>query len=317
MPGLLYLTRTSTVKFNHGRGRGDNLINWHKCSEFESWLKVGGEPEFSATTQSDFTFDGNAGLLTEIDTEGDVVSQTETSSRKEKLSLKVRRLTGHGLAVALTPPAPVLPRTLTGTDLDKVAQDLKSDDFETRRAAVRQLTGVTVENPSVELVNAVAAMALDGDMSTQMGAAGFLADHATPNQVPVLLKLLRGADWSSRQYATKALGRLKDPAAIQPLVDVLAANPNMGQMDVNNALIRFGPAAEPAVLTLFTEKNTETRRQACAILKEIGTTNSLSALQNMAGDPDQSLSQAVADAIRVSRCGTTVNDVKAIFKIIN
>jgi HEAT repeat protein len=96
----------------------------------------------------------------------------------------------------------------------------------------------------------------------------------------------------------KALSRLKDPAAIQPLVDVLAANPNPGQMDLNNALIRFGPAAEPAVLTLFMEKNSETRRQACVILQVIGTTNSLAALQNMAGDSDQSLSQAAADAIR-------------------
>jgi hypothetical protein len=298
MPGLLYLTRKSTVKFNKGGGGGDNLVTWHKRSEFVSWRKVGGGPEFSATTESDFTFDQNAGLLTQIDTEGDVVSQTETSSRKAKVSFQVWRLTGDELAAALTPPAPVPPRTLSGADLDKVAQGSKSDDLETRRAAVRQLIGVTVENPSDELVNAVAAMALDGDMSTQMGAVSFLADHATTNQVPVLLKLLRSSDWNARQNAMKALGRLKDPAAIQPLVDVLAANPNLGQMDLNNALIRFGPAAEPAVLTLFTEKNLETRRQACVILQVIGTTNCLPTLQNMAGDPDQSLSQAVADAIR-------------------
>lgn len=298
MPGLLYLTRKSTEKFNKGGGDGANLVTWHKHSEFESWLRVGREPEFSATTESDFTFDRNAGWLTQIDTEGDVVSQTEASSRKAKVSFKARRLTGDDLAAALTPPTPVVPRTLSGADLDKVVQDLKSDDLEKRRAAVRQLNGVTVESPPEELVNAVAAMALDGDMSTQMGASSYLADHATTNQVPVLLKLLRSSDWSSRQNAMKALGRLKDPAAIQPLVDVLAANPNMGQMDVNGALIRFGPAAEPAVLTLFTEKNTETRRQACVILQQIGTTNSLPTLQNLAGDPDQSLSQAVADALR-------------------
>ncbi len=136
-----------------------------------------------------------------------------------------------------------------------MVQGVQSDDLETRRTAVRQLNGVTVEHPSEELVNAVAAMALDDDMSTQMGAASFLADHATTNQMPVLLKLLRSSDGSAQQNAMKALGRLEDPAAIQPLVDVLAANPNMGQMDLNRALIRFGPAAEPAVLTLFTEKN--------------------------------------------------------------
>ena len=298
MPGLLYLTRKSMVKFNQNGGDDGNLVRWHKRSEFESWLKVGGGPEFAATTESDFTFDRNAGLLTQIDTEGEVVSQTETSSRKAKVSFTMRRLTGDELAAALVPPAAAPPRTLSGAELDKVVQGVQSDDLETRRTAVRQLNGVTVEHPSEELVNAVAAMALDDDMSTQMGAASFLADHATTNQMPVLLKLLRSSDGSAQQNAMKALGRLEDPAAIQPLVDVLAANPNMGQMDLNRALIRFGPAAEPAVLTLFTEKNTETRRQACAILQEIGTTNSLPTLQNAAGDPDQSLSQAAADAIR-------------------
>lgn len=298
MPGLLYLTRKSTVKFIKDSGDGDNLVKWHQHSQFESWLRTGGGPELAATLESDFTFDVKAGALMQIDTGGDVVTQTETSSRKANVSFKARRLMGDELAAALIPLVPAPPRTIAGADLDKVAQDLKSDDLETRRAAMRQLIGVTVQNPSDDLVNAVAAAALDGDVSSQMGAASFLADHATLNQMPVLLKLLRSTDWTSRQCATKALGRLKTPAAIQPLVDALAANPNLGQMDVNNALIQFGPAAEPAVLTLFTEKNTETRRQACAILKEIGTTNSLLALQNMAGDPDQSLSQAVADAIR-------------------
>jgi len=297
MPGLLYLTRKSAVKFSKGGRDSNNLVAWHKHSEFESGLKRGGEPEFSAKTESDFTFDRNVGCLTQIDTEGDAVSQTETSSRKVKVSFKARRLAGDELVAALTPPVPTPPRMLSVPDLDKVAKDLKSDDLETRRAAVRQLNGVKVEKPSDELVNGVAAMALDGDMSVQTSASSFLEDYATATQVPVLLKLLRSSDWS-RQGAVKALGRLKVPATIQPLVDVLAANRNMSQAELNNALIQFGPVAEPAVLALLTEKNTETRRQVCAILQQIGTTNSLPGLLNLVGDPDQSLSQAAADAVR-------------------
>jgi len=304
MPGLLYLTRKNTLSFKNGEDH-KNLVTWHRRSEFKSGIKVGDGPEFIATTESDFTFDRNAGLLTEIDTAGDAVSQTEMSSRKVQVSFKARLLTGDELASALAPPVPTQPiaptpaRILTGADLDKVRQDLKSDDLDTRRGAIRQLSLAKVENPPDELVSAVAALAMDRDMYVQATAASFLAEHATAAQVPVLLKLLRGTDWSSRQNVVKALGRLKDPAAIQPLVDVLAANPSMAQMDLNNALIQFGPAAEPAVLKLFVEKNTETRRQACVILQQIGTTNSLPALENLAGDPDQSLSQAAADTIRL------------------
>jgi hypothetical protein len=299
-PGLLYVTRKSVVKFGKSGAEADNLAHWHKQCAFESRLSPGGTPEFAATTESDFSFDPGAGVLMRADTEGDVVSQTDTTSRKAKVSFHMRRLTLAEVASALVPVAPPPPRLLTGADLDKLLQDLQSPELERRREAVRQLNGAKVANPPAGMVEAVAAMALDSDMSAQMGAASFLTEYGTTNQSPVLIKMLRTSNWGARQDAVKALERLKDITAIQPLVDAMASNPNMNQ-DLNSGLIHFGPAAEPAVLTLLSERNTDTRRQACAILQEIETTNSLPKLQDMAGDPDQSLTQAASDAIRAIR----------------
>jgi HEAT repeat protein len=63
-------------------------------------------------------------------------------------------------------------------------------------------------------------------------------------------------------------------------------------------LINIGPAAEKVVLGLLSERNTDTQKQACNILQQIGTAESLDALQKLVGDSEQSVSQAAVDAIR-------------------
>jgi hypothetical protein len=274
-------------------------LAWHRQSKFESLLKTGKEPRFTATSESDLTFDRNLGLFTRIETQADVNSQTETTSRKAGVSFKARLLTDAELAVALAPPPPpALPRKLTDADLEKIQSDLQSSDLEVRRAAIRQLNGVDVPAPSAELIEAVATVALDSDSFTRMTAVNFLGTYATTNQVPVLLKLLRDSDWSSQQPAVKALGRLKDERAIQPLADLVARGGNMYGQDASAALINIGAPAEKAVLGLLNERNADTLRQACTILQQIGTGASLEALQKLIGDSDQQVNQAAMEAIR-------------------
>jgi hypothetical protein len=274
-------------------------LAWHRQSRFESLLKTGNDPRFSATSESDLTFDKNLGMFTRIETQADVNSQTETSSRKARAIFKARLLTDAELAVALAPPPPpALPRKLTAADLEKIQTDLQSSDLEVRRSAIRQLNGVEVPTPSAELIEAVAAVALDSDSFTRMTAATFLGTYATTNQVPVLLKLLKDSDWSSRQPPVKALGRLKDERAIQPLADLVARGGNMYGQDASAALINIGAPAEKAALGLLNERNADTQRQACTILQSIGTSASLEPLQKLIGDSDQQVNQAAMEAIR-------------------
>jgi HEAT repeat protein len=141
-------------------------------------------------------------------------------------------------------------------------------------------------------------MATDSDSFTHMTAVNFLGSHATTNEVPVLLKLLKDSDWSSRQAATKALGKLKDERAIQPLADLIARSGSMYGQDASAALINIGAPAERAVIALLNERNADTQRQACNILQQIGTDVSLDPLQKLVGDGDQSTSQAAVEAIR-------------------
>ena len=206
---------------------------------------------------------------------------------------------GDELAAALAPPPPPAPpRNLTPEELEKISADLKSPDLETRHAAVRQLNGREVAAPADEFTALVAGMALDSDLFTRMTVSTYLASHATTNEVPVLLKLLKDSDWSSRQNATKALGSLKDERAIQPLADLIARNGNNYGQDTSTALINIGAPSEKAVIGLLNEHNIETQRQACTILQQIGTDASLEPLQRLVGDGEQSVSQAAVEAIR-------------------
>jgi hypothetical protein len=295
-PATLTLSRHAST---HTKNSTADTLEWHKQARMESFTRNGTEPRLVAKSESDFAFDRKAGLITNIETQSEVASQTETTSRKAKVAFKARLLTGAELAAALAPPPPPAPpRKLSGADLDKITGDLKSSDLETRRAAVRQINGVDVEMPSDEFVSLVAAMATDSDPFVHMTAANFLGSHATTNDVPALLKLLKDSDWSSRQAATKALGKLKDERAIQPLADLIARGGSMYGQDATTALINIGQPAEKAVIALLNERNAETQRQACNILQQIGTEASLDPLQKLVGDSEQSTSQAAVDAIR-------------------
>ena len=295
-PATLTLSRHVSIRAKNSTA---DMAEWHKQTKFESFTRSGNDPRLAATSESDFSFDKNAGLISTIETQGDVSSQTETTSRKAKVIFKARRLTGDELAAALAPPPPPAPpRKLSGADLEKLTGDLKSDNIETRRVAFRQLNDAEAGAPSDELIGLIAAMATDSDSFAHMTAANFLGIHATTNEVPVLLKLLKDSDWSSRQYSAKALGRLKDPRGIQPLTDVIARSGNMNSQDASTALISIGAPAEKAVADLLNERNAETRRQACTILQQIGTDASLDALQKLVGDSEQQTSQAAVEAIR-------------------
>ncbi|MDR3460580.1 MAG: HEAT repeat domain-containing protein [Verrucomicrobiae bacterium] len=292
------LTLSRQVSTRKTAATADSL-EWHKQVKLESFTRTGPDPRLVAAVESDFTFDRSAGLMARVETEADVSSQTETTTRKVKVVFKSRRLTGDELEAALAPPPPPAPpRKLSITDLNNISADLKSPDLETRRAALRQLNGVEVETPPADFTGLIAAMALDSDSFTRMTAANFLGSHATTNDVPVLLKLLKDTDWSARQAATKALGRLKDERAIQPLADLIARGGNMYSQDASSALMNIGAPAEKAVIGLLNERNAETQRQACTILQQIGTGDSLDALQKLVGDSEQQTSQAAADAIR-------------------
>lgn len=302
-PALLPVSRHVSCKITAATPQ---TVTIHKQVGLDSLLQTGNEPRVSANAEGDWIFDRAAGVFTKITLEGKSVVATETVTRRTMVALRYQRLEGAELEVALKPPpTAAVPRKLSPEELQKALAYLKSADLGTRQAAAARLGNAEFDPAPPEVLTLMTALATDPDASLRQAAANVFASYGTKDQVPVLLKLLKDGDSSVRQSAMRGLGRLKDKRAAEPLVEIVAGG-DMEAHQAVTALSAMGPEVENTVLRLLKEKHIETRRQACNILRQVGTRKSIEPLKEAMVDPDQMLSQAAAEAVRAiqSRAGT-------------
>lgn len=94
-----------------------------------------------------------------------------------------------------------------------------------------------------------ALQALHGRSSVgRARAAETLGSLGHRDAVTVLCVLLRDPHPEVRVVAVRALGRIGDPAAAEPLLAALAGSDPAPSLVVAHALIQLGPAAEPALI---------------------------------------------------------------------
>ena len=271
----------------------------------ETFLRTGNQPRISGSAQTKVVLSRAGGWPRLVETEAKSAALTENLSRSSVLSLKWQLLEGTERETALTPPPP-RPQEIPAVDLPKLMANLQSEDTYTRQNAARELTmsGRTVK-PTPELVALAVKLCGDRDDTVRRAGQTLVANFGTREQVPLLLRALKEtSDSSTRNAVAKGLGRLGDPRAVEPLAEMIAAGPT-DQLSYYNresaaaeALIKIGPPAESAVLTLLKEKNATTRIVACNVLKQIGTKKSLSALKELTGNQVKEVSEAAAEAAR-------------------
>jgi HEAT repeat protein len=142
--------------------------------------------------------------------------------------------------------------------------------------------------------------ALDGlletpDLTVRGQAFKTMGVWGTPEVVPRLLKLLEESDNLNRGNVIYALGRLRDERAIAPVAKLLA-DPSL-RREAGEALRQFGPKAEPAVLPYLAHADLYVRLDACRLLKDIGTKESVPALEKHTADKTPILAHAAKEAI--------------------
>jgi hypothetical protein len=281
-------------------------VTLQKTLSLDTRMLTGSEPRVSAAGEGCIEFDRALGLPKRVELECKTVAVTENLSRRSVISLRWQLLEGAERDKAISPPPSPAPETkFTPEEVAKLQEQLNSDNPGTRQAAARDLSGSRLAMPTPELLARMVSLASDQDDALRHAALTFLANHGAKEHVPLLIKGLNDPDSGTRATIAKGLGRIKDPHAVEPLVNLLAT----GQSDqayyrpsresaAADALVRIGPAAEPAVLALLKEKNIETRCQACNILKQIGTRKSLGPLKDLTLNPSKELSEAAAEACR-------------------
>jgi hypothetical protein len=281
-------------------------VTLQKTFSLDSLMWTGAEPRVSAAGEGKIEFDRALGMPKRVELECKTVAVTENLSRRSVLNLRWQLLEGEERDKALAPPPAATPeKQFSAEEVAKLQEQMRSGNLPQRMTAARELSSGRLTNPPPELLSEMSALVSDPDETVRRAALTVLANHGGKEQVPLLIKSLNDSDASVRTAVAKGLGRIKDPRAIEPLANCLATGqgdqpyfrPNR-ESAAAEALVRFGPAAEPAVIALLKEKNVETRIQACNILKQIGSKKSLSTLRDLTSNPSKELSEAAAEACR-------------------
>ncbi|MEO0107959.1 MAG: HEAT repeat domain-containing protein, partial [candidate division WOR-3 bacterium] len=130
---------------------------------------------------------------------------------------------------------------------------------------------------------------------TRVVVAQALGELRSPESASALIQLLGAREPELVAAAVRAVARLRDTAAIRPLVRILASRPELDPAAVNRALILLGPVASPAVADLLRSEDDELRVRVIGIL---GRTDGDSAVRALVQAlPDWRCGPAAAQAL--------------------
>jgi S1-C subfamily serine protease len=229
---------------------------------------------------------------------------------REKSDVAAAPSPGSAPAPAATPPAradvpardklpPYGTKKLTEEHIQAILACLKDTNSYWRGQAVNHiLEGDVVEKHRAAIASSLLDQLRESDLHIQVQSTRALAIWGTKDSVEPLIKFLDAtSDQGARVAAVETLGKLKDERAIETIVEYL---PNPFVRDKASwALKNFGAVAETKVAVALTHSNRDARREACNILKAIGTAKSLPALEMAKNDESKQVAQAAEDAIRV------------------
>ncbi len=181
-------------------------------------------------------------------------------------------------------------------DADAVTRSLiqlKSLETHTKKDGLNRLMRTQPDDRLAEVVQAVIPLLDDDDGWLVGNAIKVLEIWKSPDAVPALIKCTNDNRFTVRHEAIKALGKLKDPRGIEPIILQIKDD----GFQVEDALKEMGPIAEPALIERLTNPDSDVRRRVCAILKVIGGKETLMAMQSLPRDPEFSVQVAAKDAI--------------------
>lgn len=170
---------------------------------------------------------------------------------------------------------------------------LKSTNPHNRMDAARQLKDMLPDERRGEVIKALEPLIDDEDFFTRQFAIEALGVWGNKDAVPILLKAMKIKE--TRGEAMKALGRLKDERAVEPIAERL--EDFFDNHHAAEALKLMGPMAEKAVLARLNHHDWHTRIAVCDILGTIGTKQSIPALEKAAAK-DFSISIQAREAVK-------------------
>ncbi len=148
-----------------------------------------------------------------------------------------------------------------------------------------------------EVASALVAMLADENSVIRANALAALAVWGRPDDERAMAALLDDKMAFVQTNALKALSRSKDPEIIARVITLLG-KPGVDPRGVEEAIRRFGPLAEPALLDVLVNGDSRPRLLACRILGEVGTEKCLPDLRLAQEDNDRAVANFARNAVQ-------------------
>jgi HEAT repeat protein len=168
---------------------------------------------------------------------------------------------------------------------------LRDQDRSVREAAIEALRSIGA--PAVEAVGACLA---EPDLSVQESVSAILATIADERVLAPLITALRSGDWIVRMHAAKALGRVRNAVAVEPLIPLLQDKVKAVREEAAAALVAIGDAAIPSLLKALQHEDWLVRLHAVESLGKARSKRAVVPLLSVLfNDPDSAVRE---DAVR-------------------
>ena len=289
----------------------DSLVTIRKQYEFRAAATSDEKPPFEIAGDGKYTFDRKQGVSAGLDfamtvtlrkggvsidiplkVTYDLLDEAEQATLAEEAEAARARTEQAARTREAQRKTP-----LSAQETADLLTALKSGDRTHMIRALRDLSMKSPENPDPEVAQTLERLLVDQDDGfTRKDAAKALETWAIKDNVPALIRVLEDESPWVRQSAMKALARLQAAEAAEPIAARLV---DLGdRAAASQSLKDLGPAAEAAVIQQLDSKDERARREACAILKTIGTSKCLSALeQTTKTDPSGFIKSAAKEAL--------------------
>lgn len=259
-----------------------------------------GAPQIGLAGTGTNTFDLARGLPLTMNFQGALTETTAGGgTRQTPVTIEYRLLEGAELTAATQAGKgagkPALTR-LTTTEHDRLLGELRGADRLKQRLAAQRLSTCQPAGQRAEIVRVLVAMSGDEEVSLRAVAVKALAVWGTPAEDEVFARALADRELTVRQMAIAVLATRRTARAAETLAELVVLGRDFSQASA--ALRGMGATAEPAVLKLLDGPNLAARREACQLLKVIGTPQSLPALNATARGADSLLALLAREAIK-------------------
>ena len=289
------LPALETLSYTLGPTTGD-LMQIHKHYEMRTNERSFGSPTLQMTGDGTVTFDRKRGMPRTMEFKLTLMEQPDrTTTTRIPVTVTYRLLEGDEREKALHPPAPAPPerKPLAENDVASALLDLQASDGFKVIGAANKLADAKPTGDQRTVERALVAALDHKDGFARQSVVKALGIWGGRSSVPPLIKRLDDESFAVRWAVFDVLGAAKDIRAAEPLAKWLEKDRGFAL----NALRKMGALAAPAVAKQLGAKDWGMRIDVCRLLKDIGTTREIPALQAVTREENRLVADAATEAI--------------------